>query len=47
MSRDMSGRVIERHEVKENACDREQADRPEDGAEQDARFEREEAHSIR
>jgi hypothetical protein len=47
MNRHMSGGMIERHDVEENARDREQANGPENGTEQDACFEREEAHSIR
>jgi hypothetical protein len=42
----MSGRGRER-EVEKDDRDCEQADRPEDGAEQDTRFERDEVHCIR
>src|SRR5262249_24983706 len=42
----MGGRGRKR-EVENEGCDREQADRPEGGAEQDARFERDDAHWIR
>jgi hypothetical protein len=39
--------VIERQGMEENACESEQADGPEDSAEQYVCFEREASHSIR
>jgi hypothetical protein len=42
----MSG-LVRKYEVEEDARDHEWADCPEDRAEQDTRFEREEAHAIR